>query len=77
MDNVMTVFLLLFGIFLVGLWLYCFFDILTSKFRGNEKLLWVVVVLIAPGLGILLYLILGKKSKIKRPKFNPYQKEHF
>lgn len=64
----------LFFLFLLGFWIYCFVDILTSKFRGNEKLLWVVVVLMAPGLGILLYLILGRKSKIQKRKFNPYQK---
>jgi len=74
MDNLLAPFLVLFVVLLVGFWIYCFFDILTSRFRGNEKLLWIIIVLIAPGLGMLLYLLLGKKNKIKEHKFNTYRK---
>lgn len=40
-------------------------DILFSKFVGkNTKLLWVIVVFLAPFFGTLLYLIRGRRDKI-------------
>ena len=74
MDSIPAILLIITVIFLACLWFYCLFDILTSRFRGNEKLLWVIVVLIAPGLGMFLYLILGQRNKIRRRRFDPYQK---
>ena len=77
MDNILGPFLimLIFGLFC--LWCYCLIDILTSEFKGNEKLLWAVVVLLAPVLGMLLYLILGKRSKLRRRRFDPFQENRF
>ena len=77
MENIPALFLIIVVIFLAGISFYCIFDIFTSRFKGNEKLLWVMVVLVAPVLGMLLYLILGKRSKIERRRFDPYQKRHF
>jgi hypothetical protein len=37
-------------------------DILKSKFDGNDKIVWVLVVLFLPILGSVLYFIIGKKS---------------
>ena len=73
-PGIPAIFLIILIFFLACLWFFCLFDILTSKFRGNEKLLWIVVVLIAPGLGMFLYLILGKRNKIQKRQFDPYQK---
>jgi len=39
-------------------------DILKNEFKGNDKLIWVLVVLFFPGLGSLLYLIMGRKRKL-------------
>jgi len=44
---------------------YFLIDISRSKFKDpNNKILWVVVILFAPLIGAILYLIIGKKQKI-------------
>lgn len=40
-------------------------DILRHRFKDNEKLIWVLVVLFMPLVGTLLYLALGRKKRIK------------
>ena len=41
-------------------------DVLIWRFRGpNEKLAWVLVVLLIPSLGPILYFIIGRKHRIK------------
>lgn len=39
-------------------------DILTSRFEGNDKLIWVLVVIFLNVLGAILYFIIGRQSKI-------------
>ena len=39
-------------------------DILKSKFNGNDKTIWIVVVLLFGLLGALLYFTIGRKQKI-------------
>lgn len=40
-------------------------DILRHRFKDNEKLIWVLVVLFMPLVSALLYLALGRKKRIK------------
>lgn len=40
-------------------------DILRHRFKDNEKLIWVLVVLFMPLVSALLYLALGRNKKIK------------
>ena len=53
-------------IILVGILLplFALIDILKSEFAGNDKLIWVLVVLILPLLGTLLYFMIGSQHKI-------------
>ena len=54
--------LLSFGYFF--LWIYCLIDVIRSDFKDqNMKLIWVVVLLFAHGVGPIAYLIIGKGSK--------------
>ena len=39
-------------------------DILKSKFEGNNKLIWVLVVILLPILGTILYFLIGRNQKI-------------
>jgi hypothetical protein len=39
-------------------------DILKSKFEGNDKLIWVLVVLFLGVIGAALYLFIGRKQKL-------------
>jgi Phospholipase_D-nuclease N-terminal len=48
------------------LWLIALIDVLGSDFKGqNEKLIWVLVIIFIPFLGPVLYLIIGRKNRIK------------
>jgi len=38
-------------------------DILKSKFNGNDKIVWILVVLFFNLLGAILYFIIGRKQK--------------
>ncbi|GII81331.1 hypothetical protein Sru01_63130 [Sphaerisporangium rufum] len=53
----------LLGLALLAFWLYCLFDIVSSPeqdVRNLPKLLWVLVVVLLPGLGGMLWLLLGR-----------------
>jgi len=41
-------------------------DILKNDFKGNEKLIWVLIVLFLSLIGVLLYYKFGVKQKIQR-----------
>jgi hypothetical protein len=40
-------------------------DIVQSKFEGNTKLIWVIIVVFMNVIGSILYFIIGKNQKIK------------
>lgn len=40
-------------------------DILKSEFTGNNKIIWVILVLFTGFFGALLYFFIGRKQKIK------------
>ena len=41
-------------------------DILSNRFPDNEKIIWLLVVLLMPLLGTLLYLVMGRKKRLKK-----------
>jgi hypothetical protein len=48
--------------------LFCLVDIIRADFKDSTtKLIWVLVVLFAPFLGSILYLIIGRKTKVITP----------
>ena len=71
MDKTITDFS--FGLFIwqslilvsIGLWIYCLIDILKNKFERNDKIIWILVVILLPILGSILYLFIRKNKKIK------------
>ncbi|WP_339867483.1 PLD nuclease N-terminal domain-containing protein [uncultured Algoriphagus sp.] len=55
---------LLFGLLYTVLWIYCLVDVLRSDFKDpNMKIIWVVILLFAQGIGPLVYLVMGKSTK--------------
>ena len=40
-------------------------DILKNKFEGNNKIIWVLVVLFFHFIGAILYFAIGRKQRIK------------
>jgi hypothetical protein len=56
---------ILFALVIIGIIaLVAIIDILRHKFNGNDKLIWVLVVLILPVAGSMLYFFIGRKQKI-------------
>ena len=48
----------------VVLLIWALVDILKSEFTGSNKLIWVLVVILLPLLGSILYFAIGTKQKI-------------
>lgn len=57
-------FRLIFGILWIVLIVYTLMDLLKSNKPTNTKLLWLIVILIAPILGSVLYFVLGRTNRI-------------
>ncbi|NOR74889.1 MAG: hypothetical protein GQ525_07000 [Draconibacterium sp.] len=43
-------------------------DILRNEFKGNNKIIWVLVVLFLWFFGAIFYYLIGRKQKIKKSK---------
>ena len=59
----LTLFILLF-IFLLPL--LALISVLMNDFRGNDKLMWVLIIIFLPFLGSLLYFLIGRDRRINR-----------
>ena len=54
------------------LWIWAFVDIIRSRFENSAmKLLWIILILIFPILGAIIYFQFGKKFTENKRKFNP------
>ena len=56
--------ILLIAAFVVGLTIMALVDILRNEFSGNNKIGWVLVVLLLNFFGAILYFVIGRKQKI-------------
>ena len=54
----------LFGIIWFVLMIYTLLQVLRSSEPTNTKLLWIIVILVAPVLGSLIYLLWGRGRRI-------------
>jgi hypothetical protein len=51
-----------FGLFLLGLWVFCIVDVIMtdeSRVRNMPKPLWLLIVLVLPDIGSILWLVAG------------------
>jgi hypothetical protein len=51
-----------FGLVLLGLWIFCIIDVITTdehRIRNLPKTLWLIIVLILPDIGSIAWLIAG------------------
>ena len=39
-------------------------DILKSDFKGNDKIVWLLVLILVPFIGMIAYFVIGRKQKI-------------
>jgi hypothetical protein len=63
LEILVIVFLFIF-VLLTIIWLRALIDILRSEFRNNNKIVWLLTVILVPFLGALIYFAIGKKQKI-------------
>jgi hypothetical protein len=55
-------FIFIFGIF--GFWIWSLVDIIKNDFKGNNKIIWLLVVLFLSLFGSVLYIAIGRSQKI-------------
>ena len=60
---IITLMVILF-IFLIPL--LALLNVLMSDFQGNEKIMWVLIIIFLPFLGSLLYFMIGRDKRINR-----------
>ncbi len=46
------------------IWLFALVDVLRNEFTGNNKLIWILVVLLGSIVGGTLYLFIGRKQRV-------------
>jgi hypothetical protein len=51
-------------VFFALMWVSAFVDIIKNNFKRNNKLIWIIVVVLIPILGAILYFMIGRKQKI-------------
>lgn len=50
---------------LTALWIYALVDITRSEFKGdNDKLIWLLLVILIPFIGTVLYFAIGQNQKL-------------
>lgn len=60
---ILTLFIILFIILLP---LMALISALTSDFYGNDKIMWVLLIIFLPFLGSILYFLIGRDRRINR-----------
>jgi len=45
-------------------WIWAIVDIISHEFHGNNKILWIVLVILLPLVGTILYFLMGKDQQI-------------
>ncbi|QOR77233.1 MAG: PLDc_N domain-containing protein [Thermoflavifilum sp.] len=55
----------LWGLLTLILWIWALVDIIKSRFNSDTtKIIWIVVVILLPLLGSILYLIIGRSQRV-------------
>ncbi|MEM4141291.1 MAG: PLD nuclease N-terminal domain-containing protein [Nitrososphaeria archaeon] len=45
-------------------WIWTLVDIIRSEFPGSNKVIWILVVIFVPLIGMILYFLIGRKQKL-------------
>lgn len=73
MDQTLGIgFIVIFGLIILAmtvLWVYAIVDIAKSEFEGDNKMVWLLIVILVGFIGALIYFIVGREKKI--PKEDP------
>jgi hypothetical protein len=53
-------------LFIILLPLIALISVLTNEFQGNEKIMWVLIIIFLPFLGSVLYFLIGRDKRMIR-----------
>jgi hypothetical protein len=53
-------------VFILLLPLLALISVLTNEFQGNEKVMWVLIIIFLPFLGSVLYFLIGRDKRMIR-----------
>lgn len=71
----LAIFGLLIGVAIFALWIWALIDIIRSQFSDVViKVMWLLLVFFLPLFGFILYVILGKSTKVPETKISSNQK---
>jgi len=56
--------ILLFVFFIILLPIMALISVLMNEFKGNDKIMWVLIIIFLPFLGSLLYFLVGRSRRI-------------
>ena len=53
---------------LLTLWIWALIDCAMRRFDGNDKLIWILVILLANWVGALIYIFVGRSKAVRKSK---------
>ncbi len=53
------------GVLVFVVWLWALVDVLRNDFTNNNKLIWLLTVVLIPVVGFTLYILIGRFQKIE------------
>ncbi|MCE2611798.1 PLDc N-terminal domain-containing protein [Flavobacteriaceae bacterium D16] len=65
-SSAVLFFILIFALFTLVLTIVALVDILGNQFEGNDKLVWVLVVIFLGIIGVILYFAMGQRQKLPK-----------
>ena len=65
-SSAVIFFAIIFALFTLVITIVALIDILGNEFKGNDKLIWVLVVIFLGIIGAILYFAMGQKQKLPK-----------
>jgi hypothetical protein len=60
------VIIMIINILTLPFWIFAIIDVLRSNFEGNDKVVWLLTVILLFTIGVILYFFVGRKKKLKK-----------
>lgn len=65
MKFIFAFFSMIIGLLCTLFWIWCIIDIVTGEFKKDtERILWLLIVILLPFIGSLLYVTIGRKQRL-------------
>lgn len=77
MESAALGFMILFFVIMLAMlavWIYAIVDIARAEFEGDNKMIWLLIVILVGFIGALIYFMVGRSKKITKEEKddNPY-----